>query len=190
MGRTLIFILGVVLVLVLAVLVFRRWGDKQPIDSYNTGEMEISSPAFEPGGLIPEKYTCDGGNINPPLSFSGVPEETRTLALVVEDPDVPKSIRADGMFDHWLMWNMPAGLVSIEEGIAPPGVEGKNTRGDKQYTGPCPPDREHRYFFKLYALDTVLELDPEEASKEDLYAQMDGRILAEAQLVGRYDRPR
>ncbi|MEX2054398.1 MAG: YbhB/YbcL family Raf kinase inhibitor-like protein [Candidatus Colwellbacteria bacterium] len=148
--------------------------------------MKISSPSFEPMGLIPSKYTCDGGNINPPLKFSDIPEGAVSFVLVVEDPDVPKNVRADGMFNHWLMWNMPGQILGVEEGIAPPGVEGKNTRGDRQYTGPCPPDREHRYFFKLYALDIELDLDPESVSKEDIYQVMEGRVLAEAELMGRY----
>jgi len=189
-GRTLITILAVVLVIVLLVLVLRRLGDKSELGGYNEGDMEISSPVFEPEGMILSKYTCDGSNLNPPLAFSNVPEEAQSLVLVMEDPDVPKSIRPDGMFDHWLMWNIPAQLLAIDEGIAPPGIEGKNTRGDRQYTGPCPPDREHRYFFKLYALDTELDLDAEEATKSDLYAAMEGHVLEEAELMGRYDRPR
>ncbi|OGY61574.1 MAG: kinase inhibitor [Candidatus Colwellbacteria bacterium RIFCSPLOWO2_12_FULL_46_17] len=151
--------------------------------------MRISSSAFQDKGTIPAKYTCDGNNIIPPISISDVPEGTKTLTLIMDDPDVPKSIRPDGIFDHWLVWNIPADVKEIREGEAPAGIEGKNTRGDKKYTGPCPPDREHRYFFKLYALDAELELDPNTTTKGDLMHAMDGHIIAEVEFMGRYERP-
>lgn len=189
MGRILIIILAIVLIGVLSVLALRRMGDKDRAERYNEG-MKITSPVFEAGGLIPAKYTCDGDNLNPPLLFSGVPEGARSLALVVDDPDVPRGIRPDGVFNHWLIWNMPAGVSDVGEGTVPAGIEGKNTGGKAGYTGPCPPDGEHRYFFKLYALDAKLDLDPERVTKNDLYQSMEGHVLAEAELMGRYDRRR
>lgn len=152
--------------------------------------MKIKSRAFENGGVIPAKYTCDGENINPSLEISEVPDGAVSLALIMDDPDVPKSVRPDGVFDHWILWNIPAGVSSIAEGSLPNCVIGKNTRGNNQYTGPCPPDREHRYFFKLYALDTELKLDPNSGGKVDLLDAIAGHVLAEAELMGRYERPK
>ena len=151
--------------------------------------MKIESSAFENNGTIPEKYTCDGENISPPLEFTGIPNNAVSLVLLMDDPDVPTSLRPDGMFDHWVVWNIPAGTQGIAEGQVPDGVEGKNTAGGNGYTGPCPPDREHRYFFKLYALDTTLELSPDSV-KKDVEALMKGHVLEEAEIVGRYDRSR
>ncbi len=149
--------------------------------------MKIISPAFEDQQTIPKIYTCDDENISPPLMFIDKPEGTMSLALIVEDPDVPKNIRADGLWIHWLVWDMPANIHEIPEGAAAPGVVGQNTRGIAAYGGPCPPDREHRYFFKLYALDANLT-DARIAGKDDLEKAMEGHILAAAELVGRYNR--
>ncbi|HET97578.1 MAG TPA: YbhB/YbcL family Raf kinase inhibitor-like protein [Desulfurivibrio alkaliphilus] len=151
--------------------------------------MRLTSSAFADGGLIPARYTCDGDNINPPLEIAGVPAATVSLVLIMDDPDVPKSARPDGMWDHWLIFNMPPTLTRIEENQEPPGDQGTGTAGNRQYHGPCPPDREHRYFFKLYALDCRLAL-PAGAAKPGIEAAMAGHILAMAELMGRYDRPR
>ncbi len=152
--------------------------------------MRIKSPVFEHEGKIPARYTCDGENINPPLVFEDAPEGTQTFALIVEDPDVPKEIRPDGMWDHWVVWNIPHDEPEIRENamFETGGFVGKNTRGKNEYGGPCPPDREHRYFFKLYALDDLLDLDPDVATKEDVLRAMEGHVLAQAELMGRYDR--
>ena len=155
--------------------------------------MKLESSAFEHEGTIPAKYTCDGsppaGGISPPLKISDVPPGTRSLFLNMDDPDVPKSIRPDGLWNHWLVWNIPPETTEITEGQEPAGVVGKNTGGKFGYQGPCPPDREHRYFFKLYALDTMLDLPAETAAKADLEKAMEGHILAQAELMGRYNRP-
>lgn len=153
----------------------------------NHENMKISSSAFEHEGAIPSKYTCDQENINPPLEISEVPEGAASLALLMDDPDVPRSLRPDGMFDHWTLFNMPADLSGIDENSVPEGVQGKNTRGTNEYVGPCPPDREHRYFFKLYALDKMLGLD-QSATKSDVEQAMRGHILNQAELMGRYER--
>jgi Raf kinase inhibitor-like YbhB/YbcL family protein len=149
--------------------------------------MKMSSPAFEGSGKIPAKYTCDGDNINPPLKISDVPSATKSLALIMEDPDVPKNLRPDGMWDHWVVFNIPPGTAEIPEGREPPGTHGEGTSGNQNYFGPCPPDREHRYFFKLFALDSELDLK-EKAKKSEVEKAMEGHILEKAELMGRYER--
>ncbi|MFI5334929.1 MAG: YbhB/YbcL family Raf kinase inhibitor-like protein [Chlamydiales bacterium] len=149
--------------------------------------MKLISSAFKEGEKIPSIYTCDGKNINPPLEISGVPKEAKSLALIMDDPDVPESVRKDRMWVHWIQFDMPISLVQVKENASLPGVAGKNTGGKLGYDGPCPPDREHRYFFKLYALDTLLKL-PQGTSKDLLEKAMQGHILATAQLMGRYER--
>lgn len=153
--------------------------------------MKLTSSAFEHESTIPEKYTCDGANINPPLEISEIPEGTVSLVLIMDDPDVPAQIREDQMFDHWVHFNIPAETTRIEEGSVIVGVAGSNTRGTPAYTGPCPPPQyqpsEHRYYFKLYALDTELGL-AEGATKKEVEAAMQGHVLAQADLMGRYDR--
>jgi len=149
--------------------------------------MKISSPAFAHGQAIPSQYTCDGENINPALDIDGVPESAVSLVLLMDDPDVPKAIRPDGMWDHWVVFNMPAATSALAENSVPPGIVGKGTREANSYAGPCPPDREHRYFFKLYALDTLLDLDAN-ASKADVEKAMEGHVLQQAVLMGTYVR--
>lgn len=150
--------------------------------------MKITSTVFEHTESIPSKYTCDGDNVNPPLEFKDVPEGTVSLALIMEDPDVPKSIREDGMWDHWVTFNISPAVVGVrEDSRIEGGVRGKNTKGKKKYGGPCPPDREHRYFFKLFALDTMLDLK-KGATKTEVEEAMEGHVIEVAQLIGRYER--
>jgi Raf kinase inhibitor-like YbhB/YbcL family protein len=149
--------------------------------------MKLMSPAFEHEGKIPSKYTCDGENISPPLTVSDVPPETKSLALIMDDPDVPKHLRSDGMWDHWVVFNIPASMRDIKEGNEPDGIHGIGTGGNMNYFGPCPPDREHRYFFKLYALDTELDL-PEKATKQQLEKAMENHIIEKTELMGKYER--
>jgi Raf kinase inhibitor-like YbhB/YbcL family protein len=149
--------------------------------------MKLTSPAFEHGGKIPSIYTCDGKDINPPLTISDVPAGTATLTLVMDDPDVPKHLRADGMWDHWIVFNISPSTHTIQEGEEPAGTHGVGTGGDVKYQGPCPPDREHRYFFKLYALDIELDL-PEKATKQQVEEAMEGHIIEKAELMGKYNR--
>lgn len=150
-------------------------------------DMELTSTAFRMNGNIPKEFTCDGGDKNPPLVFSGVPPEARSLALVMYDPDVPRSIRPDGNWDHWLVWNIPPETTEVFAGERPTGIEGSGTGGKVGYQGPCPPDREHRYFFVLYALDTLLDL-PEGASRSELEDAMRGHVITQAELIGKYER--
>ena len=145
--------------------------------------MQLISTAFEPNQPIPAKYTCDGANHHPPLTFSQVPEEARSLALVVEDPDAPRKV-----FTHWLIYNIPPSTQHIPEHEIPlSSTEGANDFGKRGYGGPCPPSGTHRYIFKLFALDTGLAL-PEGARKEDVLAKMKGHVIATAELVGTYKR--
>ena len=118
------------------------------------------------------------------LQFSGVPAKAKSLALIVEDPDVPKNLKADGMFDHWILWDIAPTAKGIAEGE---GKGGMNETGTAGFMGPCPPDREHRYFFKLFALDTKLT-GAKIAGKKDLEKAMDGHVLEKAELVGRYTK--
>jgi hypothetical protein len=143
--------------------------------------MRISSPAFEDGEYLPVKYTCDGLDISPPLNFSNIPRDAKSLALIVEDPDAP-----GGVFVHWLVWNILPNTTGFSEGENITFPQGINDFGMKRYKGPCPPSGSiHRYFFRLYALDTLLDLS-EGATKKQLEAAMSGHILDEAELIGRY----
>jgi len=144
--------------------------------------MKISSPAFSDGGLIPAKYTCDGRNVSPPLTFAGVPDTAKSLALIVDDPDAP-----GGTFDHWIVWNIPPTTTTISDGQVTEGTSAANGFGKSGYGGPCPPSGEHRYYFKLYALDTALQF-PRSISKADLEKAMKGHTIAQAQMMGRYKK--
>jgi len=153
--------------------------------------MTLASSAFAQNGTIPAKYTCDGDRkLSPPLTFSGVPEGTKSLVLIMDDPDVPKALRPDGVFDHWTVFNLPPETREIPEG-ANIGTAGLNGAGTEGYTGPCPPPQyepsEHRYIFKLYALDSLLAL-PAGATKQEVLAALVSHLLASAELVGRYSR--
>lgn len=151
--------------------------------------MQLTSPVFAHEALIPARYTCDGENVNPPLVIAGMPEQAVSLVLIMDDPDVPKHLRPDGMWDHWVVFDIPPQTREIAENTEPEGVHGLGTGNNLEYYGPCPPDREHRYFFRLYALDCKLNL-PQGVGKAEVEQAMSGHILAEAQLMGRYNRPR
>ena len=149
--------------------------------------MKITSSAFKEGESIPQKYTCQGIDVNPPLAISGVPAGAKSLAFILDDPDVPENLRKDRMWVHWVAYDIDPSTTEIPEAAPTLGTQGKNTGGHDRYMGPCPPDREHRYFFKLYALDCALNL-PEGVTKEELLKAMDGHIVAETHLMGRYDK--
>jgi len=156
--------------------------------------MEIKSRAFGEGGNIPSKYTCDGGNTIPPLEITNIPEKALSLSLIIDDPDIPdfvKQSRGIEVFDHWVIFNIPvsdgASEYVIDEGKEPEGILGVNSSGENKYTGPCPPDKEHRYFFKVYALDSILSLSAG-ASKAEVERSMEGHIVNEAVLIGKYER--
>lgn len=149
--------------------------------------MQLHSPAFQHGGSIPREYSCDGDDINPELIIKDVPSHTKSLVLIMDDPDVPASVRKECYWDHWVVFNIPSTITHILKNSTPQGTMGKNTSGTLCYQGPCPPDREHRYFFTLYALDCKLDL-LEGASKKQVEKEMQGHVLAKAELMGKYKR--
>jgi Raf kinase inhibitor-like YbhB/YbcL family protein len=145
----------------------------------------ISSPEFKAGGTIPSKFTCDASRTapNPALEFSGAPAKAQSLVLIMDDPDVPKTMIPSGEFVHWLLWDLAPNSKGIAEGAGTGGINGMGRPG---YMGPCPPDKSHRYFFKLYALDTKIT-DPIK-TKAELMKAMEGHILAQAELMANYER--
>lgn len=147
-------------------------------------ELKLSSPAFDHGERIPRRYGYTEEDVNPPLEISGVPEGTRSLALVMDDPDAVEP--AGKIWDHWVVWNIEPNTSHIGEGETPPGaVEGENDYGHKGYGGPNPPDGEHTYKFKLYALDTVLDVPPN-SKKKELEKEMKGHVIEKTLLEGTY----
>lgn len=158
-------------------------------DSNGKGAMQLTSTAFAEGQSIPAKYTCTGKNISPPLSWTGAPAETKSLALITDDPDAPA-----GTWVHWVLFDLPAGTSGLPEDlskgqhVAGGATQGLNDFKHLGYGGPCPPPgKPHRYFFKLYALDTTLGLKPG-SSKKDVEHAMEKHILAQGQLMGIYQR--
>ncbi len=150
----------------------------------------LSSPAFEHNGLIPSVYTCDGKNINPDLSIQGVPEGAMSLAHIMDDPDIPDFVKEKyniTEYIHWVVFNIDPSITEILENTEPSGISGQNGVATHGYTGPCPPDRQHRYMFNLYALDIMLEL-PAGATKVEVLKAMEGHILAHTTLIGLYER--
>ncbi len=150
-------------------------------DMNAASSISITSSSFKAGGDIPAKFTCDGTNVSPALQIGGVPNEAKSLVLIVDDPDAPR-----GLFTHWIIWNIDPKTTRVAENSAPAaGVQGTNDFGKRNYGGPCPPSGTHRYFFKIFALDTKLELKPN-ARRAELDAAMRGHVLAQGELMGRY----
>jgi Raf kinase inhibitor-like YbhB/YbcL family protein len=153
-----------------------------------TMTITVSSSAFPEGGTIPAKYTCDGNDVSPPLKWTGVPEATKSLALISDDPDAPM-----GTWVHWVMWNIPPSVQELAENVPPKpelpdgSRQGISDFGRPGYGGPCPPSGVHRYYFRVYALDTMLDL-PGSTRKADLLRAIKGHILAEGQLMGKYSK--
>lgn len=145
--------------------------------------MQIFSPAFLNNQNIPGKYTCDGEGVNPPLEFKDVPSDAKSLVLIVDDPDA-----SSGTWVHWTLWNIdPATTLIAENSLPPKVIAGQTSSGQNLYGGPCPPSGTHRYFFKLYALDSKLSISSF-SLKEDLEKAMQGHIISQAELVGLYSR--
>jgi hypothetical protein len=165
-------IIGVGVIFLAAITLFAAGGAK----------MKITSPAFQAGGTIPSKFTCDGADMNPALRFEGVPAEAKSLVLIVDDPDAPS-----GLFTHWLIWNIDPKVTEIAEGSALIGMQGKNDFGKSGYGGPCPPSGTHRYYFKIFALDSDLDLAAG-SKRAQLDAAMRGHVIAQGEMMGRYSR--
>jgi len=150
--------------------------------------MNLTSAAIVPGQPIPKRYTCDGENISPPLQWAGAPGGTESFVLIMDDPDAPS-----GTFVHWLVYDLPAGSTALPENVPKQqqvpggGSQGTNSARQVGYMGPCPPSGTHRYFFRLYALDTTLKLPPA-ADRKTLEGAMRGHILAQAELMAPYKR--
>ena len=155
--------------------------------------IRIQSPAFTDGGTIPKLYTCDGKDVSPPLTWSGIPDNARSLALICEDPDAPR-----GRWTHWVIFDIPASAKELGEGVpaqervtvtagGEAATQGKNDFGKTGYGGPCPPSGSHHYLFRIYALDTELGLGPR-TTRQDLLRSIKGHVLAEGELMGTYSR--
>lgn len=196
MNKKLIYItVCIILVLILGVLIIALYQKTPSLSRLSKGRskttltinqqttMKLTSPQFQHNTNIPAKYTCDGEDINPPLKISEVPEEAKSLVLIVDDPDAPM-----GTWVHWIVFNIPPTTLEIAENSVPDNAtEGITSFKNIGYGGPCPPSGTHRYFFKLYALDTTLDLTPA-ADKKKLEHAMQGHILAQAELIGLYQR--
>ena len=143
----------------------------------------ITSPSFQAGGDIPAKFTCNGTNVSPELQISSVPNEAKSLVLIVDDPDAPR-----GLFTHWIVWNIDPKTTRVAENGAPAvGVQGTNDFDKRNYGGPCPPSGTHRYFFKIFALDNTLDLK-QGAKRREVDAAMKGHVIAQGQLMGKYSK--
>jgi Raf kinase inhibitor-like YbhB/YbcL family protein len=182
-----VIILGIVIILLSC-----SCDESEQVGSREKGDkkmdIKVTSPAFENEGMIPAKYTCDGEDISPPLQWDAVPEGIKSIALISDDPDAPM-----GTWVHWVLFNLPADARELKENIPPDKTlpngakQGTSDFGRIGYGGPCPPGGTHRYFFKIYALDTELNLQAG-ARKRDLLKEMEGHIVGQGQLMGKYKR--
>lgn len=151
--------------------------------------LSVTSTSFEQGGKIPSRYTCDGANVSPPLRWKGAPEDTSSFVLITDDPDAPM-----GTWVHWIVYNIPGTLSELPEAVAKKAMlnngskQGRTSFGDIGYGGPCPPSGSHRYFFKIYALDTELTLDPQKATKNTVLNAIEDHVIAYGELMGTYKR--
>lgn len=185
--KKIIIILLLTVLLIMGYLSFTKrfyytYNTEKPISKIRK-TMVIQSTAFANNAPIPSKYSCEGESISPPLTFESVPEDAKSLVLIVEDPDAPVEL-----YVHWVVFNIQPSVREFEEGKAPAGaVEGLNSSGDAGYTGPCPPSGTHRYFFKLYALDSILKT-PTIADRKSILEEMQGHVIGEAELVGLYSK--
>ena len=159
-------------------------------------KLVVTSTALAEGEMIPSKHTSDGENVSPDISWQGAPEETKTFVLITEDPDVPMKGLSLFTFVHWLVYDIPSAVTSLPEAIAREETldngakQGKTSLGRIGYTGPRPPFGTHRYYFKVYALDTVISLEPRKATRKNVLSAIEGHLLAYGELMGRYKRHR
>ena len=173
---------------ILFVLLFLIYGFAAKVEGGKKMAITVTSSAFKEGGMIPAKYTCDGNNSSPPLNWQQPPQGTKSFALISDDPDAPV-----GTWVHWVMWNIPAETNQLPENVPPKkelpdgSRQGITDFGRSGYGGPCPPSGTHRYYFKVYALDQMLDI-PVTSTKQNLLEAMKGHILAEGMLMGKYKR--
>ncbi len=186
--RKFIFLTSLLSVILLfsliSIILFSKVDNNKPaIGSKKASLMTITSPAFAHNAFMPAKYTCDGENVSPSLSFSDIPKDTKSLALIVDDPDAQSKT-----WVHWTVFNINPGTTTFPEGFIPDGnIQGMTDFGKPGYGGPCPPHGTHHYFFKLYALDINLTLG-RSATKSDIEEAIKGHVLEKAELVGLYKR--
>ena len=185
--QNLLFYLTILLSFVIGV-----WGNNQVVFSQTAMTLSLSSPAFAHQSEIPTSYTCQGRDISPPLTWSGIPEGTKSLVLIVDDPDAPDPAAPKLTWVHWILYNLPPSLTSLPEGISlenlPNGTGvGLNNWNRRDYGGPCPPIGVHRYFHKLFALDSILRI-ADSPTKADVEAAMSGHVLEQAELMGTYKK--
>lgn len=189
--RTIGVAVGLIVAGILFLVMVRIWTSKQSVvpsavparEAISASKLSIASPAFNHEAEIPAIFTCDGENVSPPLSISGVPEGARSLALIVDDSDAP-----DGTFTHWIVMDIPPTTTEIAQGSVPEGaVEGTTSFGRPGYSGPCPPSGLHRYFFTLYVLDQKLGFN-NQTTREALEQAMQGHMLGQTYFYGRYNR--
>jgi Raf kinase inhibitor-like YbhB/YbcL family protein len=157
-----------------------------------TVSLEVTSSAFKQGGVIPARYTCEGDDASPPIAWNGAPSRTQSLAMIVDDPDAPDPAKPQRVYVHWVIYGISPTTTSLPENASKKGMpagaqQGKNDFGKQQYGGPCPPIGRHRYFFKLYALDTQPTF-VSAPTKADLLAAMEGHIIAQGELMGTYQK--
>jgi Raf kinase inhibitor-like YbhB/YbcL family protein len=153
------------------------------LDTSQAAKFKLSSPAFQDSGLIPQKFTCQGGNVSPELNWSEAPASTKSFALIVDDPDAP-----GGTFTHWVVFDLPADQKQLAEGIGPIGVGGNNGVNQTGYMGPCPPSGSHRYYFRLYALDVPSLNLKAGAARHEVETALQGHIIGTAETMGRYEK--
>jgi len=185
MGKTKIIILAVFVLfgLLITFIYFKKPNSNSALPVQIKNMMTVTSLVFKQNEMIPKQYSCDGENINPPLTIVNVPDNVKSLVLIVDDPDAPS-----GVWTHWLVWNIDPKTTDIKENSAPANAEvGKNDFGKLEYGGPCPPAGTHRYFFKVYALDTVLNLS-QGANRSQLDQIMKGHIIDKGELMGKYSK--
>jgi len=181
MKKQIIYIILIILLIFLFYKILLLINNKKNMEQI--GEIQLTSEVFQNNQSIPLKYSCNGENINPPLSIKNIPINTKSLTLIVDDPDAPS-----GNWTHWLIWNIPSETSHIETNSLPNDViQGLNSSKNNKYDGPCPPSGTHRYFFKLYALDTILNLK-EDSKKNNLEDAMKGHILGQTTLIGLYSK--
>ena len=172
---------------ILALSTFALLVSVLPGAAQTAGSLKISSPNFTAGGMIPAKYSCDADKVNPQLDFAGVPASAKSLALIIDDPDVPKTMIPSGEFVHWIVWDLAPTTKGIAEADKSASTMGLNGTGKPGYYPMCPPDKEHRYYFKLYALDKMLT-GAKITNKQELLAAMQGHIVGQAEVMARYPK--